>query len=221
MNPSFAPGRVVRETNKNPMRILLYSIIGLSVLLSFAVHAAEFAVDQSSSKVEVAVKATVNSFVGELRTYETAIEIDEAASVPTKAEFRFDFKDLMTGKEKQDKKMLKWLDYAKFPKARFTMTEWKDGPKAPAAVGDLVIHGVKNGIEIPIEVTETDDGLQVRGVVVLDYRLFDLKVIRIIGLLKVHPEIKVSFVLNGKRSAGTGSPRNAVDANDKDDASSR
>lgn len=173
-------------------------------LLAVALPAAErnLVVDPALSRVEIQVKATVDSFVGKLAAYEAELTFDEAARRVTAAVFRFKFSDVKTGKPDRDAQMNEWQQTAQYPEAVYTLTSL-----APAADGRLTatgtfrLHGVERTLVFPVAVTEDKSVVAIDGEVKLDTREFGLPVIRKFAVLKVDPLVTVRFHLQGPRPA--------------------
>jgi polyisoprenoid-binding protein YceI len=169
-----------------------------TLLLAFnCAHAELLSVDSQQSKIEVAVSATVDSFVGHLENYKANIDYTPTSSVPEKASVTFDFKDLKTGNPSRDKEMLKWLDYSTKPSCNFTLSNWKTLGATNYAEGSITIHGVKKTLDMPVAVGQTDTNYTITGTADLNYRDFDLPIIRKMLLLTVDPHLHVSFHLVG------------------------
>lgn len=174
----------------------LFSVPALLLAFNHA-HAELLSVDSQQSKIEVAVSATVDSFVGQLEKYQADIDCASNTNLPDKAAVTFDFKDLKTGNPKRDTEMLKWLDYSTKPSCRFTLTDWKTVGATNFAEGTITIHGVKKTIEMPVTVGQTGTHLTIAGSADLNYRDFDLPIIRKMLVLTVDPHLHVSFHLVG------------------------
>lgn len=158
-------------------------------------------VDYKQSKIDVAVSATIDSFIGHLEKYEATVDCDAATNLPTQAAVSFNFSDLKTGKTDRDAEMLKWLEYPTNPKATFALTGWKQSGTTNLAVGELTIHGVKKSIQMPVVVKNTDGNWNITGEADFDYRDFNLPKIRKMLMLVVDPHLQVRFHLVGKMPA--------------------
>lgn len=169
----------------------------LLALLPLAAPAASaLKIDRSRSFVDVDVKATVDSFTGRLEQYDAAIGLDESGKIRT-AQFSFKFADLKTGKDERDHKMLEWLGGAE-PDGRFELGALALTPDGQGhATGRFTMHGNAQLIEFPVNVTQADGAFTITGAATLRYTDWGLKVIRMFGLLKVDPEVKVRFKLIG------------------------
>ena len=176
----------------NPAILLL-----LFTLISPA-PAATLEIDHQKSKIEVEAKSTLHDFSGTLEKYELSIAFDPKTNAPTRADLTFDFKDLNTGDKGRDSDMLKWLAYPASPKASFHLTGWKQEGSQFIARGELSIHGVKQEITMPVNIEKVDDTYHIRGVARLDYRDFQLPMIRKALVLTVDPHLTVTFQLVGK-----------------------
>jgi len=169
-----------------------------TLVLAFnCAHAELLSVDSQQSKIEVSVTATVDSFVGRLEKFQTTIVYSPTSSVPDQASVTFDFKDLKTGKPDRDTEMLKWLDYATKPSCNFTLSNWKTLGTTNYAEGTITIHGVTKSLAMPVTVGQTGTNYTITGTADLNYRDFDLPIIRKMLLLTVNPHLHVSFQLVG------------------------
>ena len=181
------------------MKILNILLLSATFAGSVAISgAAPMEVDYQQSKINVAVSATVDSFIGHLDKYEATIDCDATTNLPAKAEVSFNFSDLKTGKPDRDAEMLKWLEYTANPKATFVLDSWKQSGTTNLAMGELTIHGVKKSIAMPVVATSAGDKWDISGEADFDYRDFNLPKIRKMLLLVVDPHLKVTFHLVGK-----------------------
>ena len=190
------------------MKRLISSLAALLVTLTSTMRGAErpLAIDREQSRVEVLVKATVDSFTARLVNYHAAVTVDPKAARVTAATVSFRFEDVRTGKDKRDKEMHAWQDTATYPEGRFTLVALEPaagdgGPVAGnghlTARGTLVFHGATRELSFPVAVT-TDRALYaIDGEAPIDTREFQLPVIRKFGILKVDPHVVVRFHLQG------------------------
>lgn len=164
--------------------------------LSLAAADRPLKLDRARSFVDVDVKATVDSFTGRLEKYQAAIAVDAANRIKS-ARFEFRFADLKTGKPDRDAKMLDWLgspDAAgQFELGVLALTPDGQGQ----ANGKLTFHGVTQRIEFPVNVTRANGTFTIKGEVTIDHRHWNLKVIRMMALLKVDPEVRIRFQMVG------------------------
>ena len=182
-----------------PCNVLLLS----AAFAGFAatVGAAPLEVDYKQSKIDVAVSATIDSFVGHLDRYEAAVDCEAATNLPTKAAVSFNFSDLKTGNTDRDAEMLKWLEYTANPKATFILNDWRQSGTTNLAVGELTIHGVTKVIQMPVVAKNTNGVWDISGEANFDYRDFNLPKIRKMLMLVVNPHLKVTFHLIGNAPA--------------------
>ncbi len=176
---------------------LLRAALSVFVMVPLAVQAAgTLKIDQTKSFVDVDVKATVDSFTGRLENYDAAISLDDSGKIKTVV-FTFRFADLKTGKGDRDHKMLEWLGGAE-PDGRFEMGALALAPDGQGhATGRFTMHGNAQLIEFPVNITQGDGVWTITGAATLRYTDWGLKVIRMFGVLKVDPEVKVRFKLIG------------------------
>ncbi len=171
-------------------------VLAATARLAAADHAVVF--DPARSTVDVVVKATVDSFTGRLAHFSLAGTADETGQV-TGARLDFRFRDVLTGKAKRDEAMHAWQDTAHHPDASFVLTALDtaaDGGRR--ATGRLTFHGVTRELSFPVRLTQAGDELAVDGEAAFDTRDFGLPVIRMMGLLKVDPVVRVRFHFQGK-----------------------
>jgi polyisoprenoid-binding protein YceI len=169
-----------------------------ALLLPLAGLAAErpLKIDPERSFVDVDVKMTVGSFTGHLDAYEAKVNVDDAGKIKS-AVFAFKFADLKTGKSERDDAMIKWLGGAA-PEGNFELGNLALTPDGQGQIsGRLTFHGVTERIEFPINVIKADGSYTITGETTVDYRTWNLKVIRVALIAKVDPEVKVRFKLVG------------------------
>lgn len=180
--------------------------ISLALLLAFAgavVAAADqpLAINSAHSTIEVAVKATMDSFTGRLAAYDLRMRADPATGAITATSLGFRFADLQTGNPKRDAAMLAWIGAA-HPDGRFELTRLEAGAGARLqAHGNLTLHGVTRPIEFPVAVTTDRSVYALDGEVTVDHRQFDIPIIRLMLVLKVNPLVQVRFHLQGALAA--------------------
>jgi polyisoprenoid-binding protein YceI len=160
--------------------------------------AAPLLIDKPHSRVEVVVKATVDSFTGHLADYEATIDVDPATSRVNAAVFRFHIADVRTGKSERDHQMLVWEESDRFPDGSFTLSSLQAEPDGHVtALGKLTFHGIEQDLRFPASVSTDGTLFAIDGEADLDTRQFGLPVIRKFGLLKVDPLVKIRFHLQG------------------------
>jgi polyisoprenoid-binding protein YceI len=167
------------------------------LLLPLALLAAErpLKIDQSRTFIDVDVDSTVN-FTAHLDLYEAKLSVDDAGKIKTGI-FTFKFADLKTGKPERDIKMIEWLGGGD-PQGRFELGNLAITPDGQGqASGRLTFHDVTERVEFPVNVVRADGSFTITGETTIDYRTWNLKVIRVAMLLKVNPEVKIRFKLTG------------------------
>jgi polyisoprenoid-binding protein YceI len=179
------------------MKMFWLSSLTATLLPLTQAHAAALTLDPKQSKIEVAVTATVDSFVGQLEKYQADINCTPTAHLPTTASVTFDFKDLKTGNPSRDTEMLGWLDYKNNPAGSFMLNNWKTLGTNHWAEGALTIHGVKKIIAMPVTITVTGANWNIAGSADINYRDYDLPIIRKMLLLTVAPHLHITFNLTG------------------------
>ncbi|MCU0792798.1 MAG: YceI family protein [Opitutaceae bacterium] len=177
-----------------------------ALLLPFAfAQAAEvpLQLDPAHSRVDIVVKATVDSFVGTLENYDANIRVDAATGEVRAADFAFHFTDVKTGNADRDEQMNEWQDTARHPDGAFHLATLTRGTHGGLlAAGTLTLHNVARELTFPVSVTHDGELYAIDGEATLDTRDFGLPVIKKFLLLKVDPSVKVRFHLQGRAKAG-------------------
>jgi polyisoprenoid-binding protein YceI len=166
-------------------------------LLVLALGAAErtLKIDPSRSFIDVDVDATKN-FTAHLDKYEAKVTVDDAGKIKT-AVFTFKFADLKSGNDSRDADMIKWLGGGD-PEGRFELGNLalaSDGQGQ--ASGRLSLHGAIDRVEFPINLAKTGGTYTIIAETTIDYRNWNLKIIRKALLFTVSPEVKIRFKLTG------------------------
>jgi polyisoprenoid-binding protein YceI len=157
------------------------------------------AIDAGQSRVEIAVRATADSFVGRLSSYEPMVTVRENGALGS-ARFAFHFRDVVTGKNGRDKAMHEWQHTDRFPDGLFVLTSLEPAKGAAStATGRLTFHGVTRDIQFPVTVARDGPSYAIDGDAAIDTREFGLPKIRMLALLTVDPVVHVRFHLQGTR----------------------
>lgn len=160
--------------------------------------AARLECDPAESRIEIIVKATVDSFTGRLEKFDPEITVEPAGRI-TGARVRFNFGDVKTGKDKRDRAMHEWQQTPDFPTGEFVLEGLSPEANGQSrARGRLQFHGRSLPLEFPVTVVSQGDVCAIDGEAVVDTREFGLPIIRMMGLLKVDPLVRVRFHLQGK-----------------------
>lgn len=190
---------------KFPRWLLVVALLCTAVARALAADASAPAeralkLDRSKSYVDVDVKATVDSFTGHLDRYDIAIPVDAAGKIKD-AVLTFKFADLKTGKTDRDAKMIDWLGGGT-PDGTFDLGLLALAPDGQGqASGKLTFHGQTQLVEFPVVVKVQDGVYTITGKTTIDYRNWALKVIRMMGLMKVDPNVTVRFQFVGSLPA--------------------
>jgi polyisoprenoid-binding protein YceI len=159
-------------------------------------------IDRAQSQIEIAVKATGDSFVGKLADFTPTVLLDAASAKVTTAKVAFHFADVRTGNEKRDHEMNVWQQTDKFPDGEFTLAGLEAaGAGKFTARGALTFHGVTQSLVFPVSIARDGATLTVGGEVVVDTRAFGLPIIKKFVVAKVDPLVTVRFHLVGNVAA--------------------
>jgi len=176
--------------------MMRFRLLAALVLLPLALSAADrpLQVDRSRSYVDVDVGLTLGHFTAHLDAYDTAITADAKGKIKT-AVFTFKFADLKTGNTDRDEKMIYWIG-GTAPEGKFELGILALAPDGQGQVtGRLTIHGVTGRIEFAVNIIQADGTYTITAEPVIDYRNWDLKVIKIAHMIKVDPVLKVRLKL--------------------------
>jgi len=161
-------------------------------------HAAELDVNLEKSRIQVDAKATGHSFTGTLASYTARVEGDSVSNKPVSFDLDWSFKNLKTADPKRDKEMMAWLGGGD-PKGNFHFSKtWVDQQGKNHASGNLSINGISKPISFPYTVKKEGDWVSIDGKVEMDYRNFDLPMIRAMAVMTVDPKLVVRFHIVGQ-----------------------
>lgn len=180
-------------------RVLFWWAVAVGILPAAAAER-PLVIDAAQSRVEVVVKASVDSFTGKLAKFEPTVAVADDGRVCA-ARLAFHFRDVLTGKDGRDKAMHKWQDTEKFPDGLFVLTSLEPA-SAPGnglvAIGRFTFHGVARDLRFPVTVGREAEIYAIDGIATIDTREYGLPVIRMLALLKVDPLVQVKFHLQGR-----------------------
>lgn len=178
------------------LRILLAMVAaGLAAELAAADRA--LVLDPAQSHIDVAVKATLDSFVAHLDTYESELVVGDDGWI-VRARLAFHFLDVRTGKDSRDQAMHRWQETEKYPDGVFLLTSLEPGEGGRAtARGRLTLHGIARELSFPVSINRDGSRYAIDGDATLDTREFGLPGIRVFMVLKVDPVVHVRFHLQG------------------------
>ncbi len=180
-----------------PVHFVRYILFAAGIAASLTGAERPLVIDYAQSRVEIVVKATVDSFVGRLNAFEPAVSLAEDGAVKS-ARLAFHFRDLATGKESRDKAMHKWQQTDAHPDGLFVLTSLEPAAGANAtAFGRLTLHGVTRELRFPVVINRDGARYAIDGDAAIDTREFGLPGIRMLALLKVDPVVHVRFHLQG------------------------
>lgn len=161
-------------------------------------HSATLAIDPGRSRIQVDAKATGHGFTGTLEKYSAKVAGDASTLAPLAFDLNWSFQDLKTAEADRDAAMIKWLGDHQ-PQGSFKFVKsWTDKQGATNAQGILTIHGVSKTIAFPYTAQRDGDNVTISGKVSLDYRNFNLPLVRAMLVMTVDPQLVVNFLIVGK-----------------------
>lgn len=172
-------------------------VIGVLVGTVVAVSAATFTVDRTKSVIKVAAKATGHAFSGTLKDYKIKAAGDPATLKPSALSLSWNFKDLDTDDDGRDTEMIKWLGGGN-PTGSYKFVKIWTQDGVNYAEGTLTIHGVSKTIHIPLTVKKDGETVTTSGKVTINYKDFELPLVRAMLVMTVDPQLTVGFTLVGK-----------------------
>ncbi len=182
-------------------RFLIAWLTAVAGVCAVTAAAAErtLTVDQRQSRVDIVVKATLDSFTGRLEHYEPSVVVDDRGVVS--ARFVFHFRDVFTGKAKRDEAMHEWQNTTTFPDGAFVLSSLTPGAAGEGGLvarGNLTFHGSTHELTFPLSVQRAGALYAIDGEAIIDTREFGLPVFRAFAVLKVDPLVRVRFHLQGR-----------------------
>ena len=174
-------------------------ILWLSLMTAVVGNASPVVMDMTQSHVEIAVNATIGSFIAQLQTFDLLVTATRRTGQIESAFFRSNFAAIKTGDVDRDRDMNDWQQTDKFPDVMFTLTALEPAPGGKSiARGQLRLHGVDRSLSFPISIEAKAQIIAIEGDVTIDTRDFGLPVITKFYLLKVDPIVHLHFHLQGK-----------------------
>ena len=174
-------------------------ILWLPLIATAVGNAAPVVMNMAQSHVEIAVKATIGSFVADLQMFDLLVTTTPRTGQIESAVFRSKFTAIKTGNVDRDRDMNDWQQTDKFPDVIFTLTALEPAPSGKSvARGQLRFHGVDRSLSFPISIVTKAQMIAIEGDVTIDTRDFGLPVITKFYLLKVDPIVHLHFHLQGK-----------------------
>lgn len=153
---------------------------------------------KNSSSIKAKAKVTFfHKFNTTLNNYNYDFRFLKSEKRIIKADFSFNLKDLDTGINARNRKMLNWLDAEKHPRAEFKMTGAEKKRGKYFVKGSFELNGVSREIEIIFKISFRKDLITIDGETELYYTEFALPKIKML-LLSVNPRLKITFHLEGK-----------------------
>jgi len=175
------------------------ALLWISLLGAAVAQGSPVIVDKGRSDVEIAVKATIGSFVAKLQDYEVSVTLAQGTGSVTATVFRMNFATVRTGDTDRDRDMTDWEQAGRYPDVVFTLTSLEPGAGAKyTAHGRLLFHGVDRPISFPMSVEMRQRQVDMQGAATVDTREFGLPVITKYLLLKVDPIVRLQFHLQGR-----------------------
>jgi polyisoprenoid-binding protein YceI len=177
----------------------LIAILCLLSLTAAVAGGPSVAVDPTRSSVEISVKATVGSFVAQLKEFDAAVTESAQTGQIATADFRFNFDSIKTGNADRDSDMNVWQQTAKFAEVVFTLTALEPAADGKSiAHGQLHFHGVERPVSFAVTIDLKNPVITIDGDATIDTRDYGLPVIKKLLVLKVDPVVLVHFHLEGR-----------------------
>ena len=161
------------------MSMKFKSIFCLPLLAVAVANGSPIFLDINRSVVEIAVKATIDSFVAQLQDYDASITVAPQSMQVETAVFRFNFASFKTGNAYRDRDMNEWQQTDRFPDVVFTLTALDPVIEGKSiAHGQLRFHGIERPISFPISIEANKQMIAMDSDVTIDTRDYGLPVIK-------------------------------------------
>jgi polyisoprenoid-binding protein YceI len=106
-----------------------------------------------------------------------------------------------TDKDGLKKKMLETIKGDKHPFITFELDDYAAAAGVVRAKGTLTVAGVAQPVDLELQVTETADGVQVKGTRALSMKAFGIKApTMFMGMLKTNDQVTITFELQLTRA---------------------
>ena len=186
------------------MKTLFIALASLFLSSQLAAATSSLVLDKEHSQIEVAVKATMDSFTAKLSAYDATIAADPDAKRIDSAQVKFRFNDVKTGKDKRDVEMHHWQQTEQFPDCVYVMESLKPtSDNTYMATGKFTLHGITKDISFPVTIRfQADGSCKLDSEFTLNTQDHGLPVFKKFGMLKVAPLLKIKFHLEGRLAAG-------------------
>ena len=92
------------------IRYRLLAMAVLAIPVAASANQTPLVIDKAQSRLEIAVTATIDSFVARLQDFDAAITVDPASGRVGSASFQADFSAVKTGRADRDRDMNAWQE---------------------------------------------------------------------------------------------------------------
>jgi polyisoprenoid-binding protein YceI len=140
-----------------------------------AATGSNWVVNKAASSITFKSNFDGEDFQGKFNSWDAQISFDPKNVAAAKVTATINTGSAKTGDPSQDESLptSQWFDVAKFPRATFTSTSWKDlgGGKYQVA-GNLTLHGVTQPVVLPISLAINGNTAKASGVISIDRSKF-------------------------------------------------
>ncbi len=178
--------------------ILAVVLVTFTVFQQATAENRPLVIDKANTSVVVFGESTLHDFTSKVTSFDLKVLIDEETGNIEGARFVFNFADMDSDSAKRDKAMLKWLSHSSFPVGTFSSTRIVQEKNQWFAEGTLTIHGVKKKLRFPFDLKNEAGKITIDASPVIDYQNWDLEIIKVMGFLKVSPELEIALHVEGK-----------------------
>lgn len=128
-------------------------VLWLPLMTAVVASASPVVMDLAQSRVEIFVKATVDSFEAKLQIFDVSVSAMPKTGQIESATFRFKFVSIKTGIDDRDRDMNQWQQTDRFPDVVFTLAGLEPATRGSSvARGRLRFHGVERSVIFPISI---------------------------------------------------------------------
>ena len=179
-----------------------------AVLVLFAGKAAAapapaWTVDKAASSVRFSSSFSGQPFSGSFRTWNAAIRFDPKALATSSVTATIDTASAASGDKDRDQAIPSedFLSAAKFPKATFTATSFKDlGGGRYQAIGTLTLRGVTKPLTLPFTLAITGSTARMKASLALNRLAFGVGQNEWKGVQAIPGAVSVSIDLSARRA---------------------
>ncbi len=181
--------------------MIVAAFAGLAAAQAWAAPS-QWTVDKAASKLGFRSTFAAQPVEGTFRRWDAQISFDPKALAASKAVVSVDMVSAATGDSGRDQALptRDWFDAARFPRATFTTTSFKDlGGGRYQAQGVLSLRGVSRAVTLPFTLAIAGDLAKMTGVLIVNRSLFGVGQGQFKSAETIPTDVTVNVALTARR----------------------